>query len=91
MHFPFSISQKFTPSAVMRFCIAAAALLFLLFAIGSSLPDFDTVHEGLKDRALAGYQQISVTTPSRPPILEEYYDYPAHGTASTRAPQSSAD
>ena len=91
MRFPFSIPENFTPSAAMRFCIASAALLFLLFAIGSSLPDSDTVREDLEQHALAGYQQISVTTPSRPPILEEYYDHPVHGTASIRESEASPD
>ena len=70
-------------ATVTRFCIAGAALLFALSAILGSLPDPSTLREQLDSNSLAGYEQVSLTTPHRQPILEEYYDYLPQSAASS--------
>lgn len=70
-------------ATVSRFCIICAALLFALSAILGSLPDSAPLQEQLDRSALAGYEQVSLTTPHRQPILEEYYDYLPKSAASS--------
>ena len=72
---PINSSADRLAGTAVRFCIAGAALLFVLSAILSSLPDAPTLQERLENSALTGYGQVSVTTPGRQPILEEYYDH----------------
>ena len=80
----------FSTTDVARFCVAGAALLFALSALLGSLPDPNTLGEQIESDALAGYEKVSITTPYRQPVLEEYYDHlPSSGTTSitARAPQ----
>lgn len=59
-----------------RAVITAAALLFLVTALLSSLPSKDRITDLLESAGLSGYSHVEETVPSRPKELEEFYDRP---------------
>ena len=73
---------------VLRLCIAGAALLFLLSALLGSFPDATVILRSADENALAGYEKVSLTTPVRPPILEEYYDRFPQAELTAPVPQT---
>ena len=61
-------------TVILRMCIVAAALLFLLYAVYQSIPDRATVQAKLKQSALAGQEEVTVTTPERETYTAVFYD-----------------
>ena len=80
---PIFFASNYSVHTLTRLCIAGTALLFALSAILGTLPDYKSVEQKLSNAALTGYAQVSITTPHRQPILEEYYDYLPSDTAVT--------
>ena len=74
MHSFFRFGKDSRETIIGQVTITIIALLFLLISIIRSLPDADTVKKQLNQNAVAGFEQVSITTPHRKPILEEYYD-----------------
>lgn len=73
---------------LLRLCIVGAALLFLLSAVWGALPSPASFLRRADEKALAGYEKISLTTPCRPPVLEEYHDRLPESGLTAQVPQT---
>ncbi len=85
----FSAPDLRRETRLCRLLITLAALLFLLTALLSALPDRQTIVQSVEKAAMAGYHSTEITTRHRPPILAEFDDRPWNSGPPLTKPQTS--